>query len=92
RCVGGGLKNGDLLTLKSAYASILPTHARRPRKFITVRFWLHLLAAKGGKRIFNSLFAILSFYRLHNKGRLIRIRVFSPPRLGKVCKHSLLSP
>ena len=52
RCVGGGLKNGDLLTLKSAYASILPTHARRPRKFITVQFWHHLLLAKGGKKNF----------------------------------------
>ena len=56
--MGGGLKNGDLLILKSAHASILLTHAQRPRKFITVRFWLHLLAAKGGKKNFK--FFILS--------------------------------
>ena len=54
RSAGGGLRNGDLLTPQKCARNHFTDGKLRTRKFITVRFWLHLLAAKGGNKKFIS--------------------------------------
>ncbi len=49
---GGGLRNGDLLTLKSAKATILPTTSYEPENLSPCGFGSTFLAAKGGKKKF----------------------------------------
>ena len=50
RSADGGLRNGDLLTLKSAHATILPTASYEPENLSPCGFnphlWFFLLAAR----------------------------------------------
>ena len=48
----GGLRNGDLLTLKSAKATILPTASCDPENLSPRGFGSTFSAAKGGKKKF----------------------------------------
>ncbi len=48
----GGLRNGDLLTLKSAQATILPTASCDPENLSPRGFGSTFSAAKGGRKKF----------------------------------------
>jgi hypothetical protein len=52
RSADGGLRNGDLLTLKSAKATILPTASCDPENLSPRGFGSTFSAAKGGRKKF----------------------------------------
>ena len=52
RSADGGLRNGDLLTLKSAQATILPTASCDPENLSPRGFGSTFSAAKGGRKKF----------------------------------------